>query len=492
MQKGQSKHTREIFSELGGRYGISYPLIRPEYADGQFVPKLIQDELVTDLSIIYEHLYKKFSNYLDQAQAKKLSSPYYAGRADTGQLFSAIVALYQALEVGALAKESGSEQMAALLLDISQEFSNLAMLFMAKYGRDFSSLKSLPFFPSFDDPVFASFTKSKISSALESIELGVGIGRLLHKQTIPAPVCITYRDEAFGWGPFYDHFAFSGITGRETVVSLPPGMNISALVNASQQVGYSVPRIISPEEEDSALWVIPGRARSTPEKRPQIQAMRDEHEQKVINAAFNRGRVLLAVCGGLWQLTTTRDGGLVKVSGHTGPMPMPTKNNPVRVINNKVSHHMIIRLHSLAASLLSKPFEPFAVPASVGVNSVHWLAADRNQLPTGMIETGSAISHHGKPSPSVEMLESEFGAPQIGVQFHPEGFVSHDNVDEAEPHRRLMRRMGEAADTRVKHKQVVAEMELRKGKFTLRYAAQTPFHKHVTDEDEEIDFTNFD
>ena len=90
----------------------------------------------------------------------------------------------------------------------------------------------------------------------------------------------------------------------------------------------------------------------------------------------------------------------------------------------------------------SKPIpEPISIQ-HLTVNSVHWCSINPQKMPSWAMVSAESISDPSlspksktddqpimDPEPSVEGFESTFGAPTLGVQWHPEAYNPDDPED---------------------------------------------------------------
>ncbi len=317
---------------------------------------------------------------------------------------------------------------------------------------------------------------------------------------------IPYRDEGRGGGAFYDHFTIQKTTGRETRLSVPAGMTMSALQSYVKgeaisalpygemtAEGKKVPPMITAADR-VGLLVITGHARETERKRPQALALRDAHERELLRKAFLQGRPVLGICAGSWQIWSSLGGSLKDVKDHAWER-MPAITTKGKVGFNTQMHKVAITASSMLAGALTDSqryatFHPRALPSAatgkwtagasvplpslemihpaVGltVNSVHWKAADLASLPRGIHnrprvsiagtalqddtvapkckKEGAGVFKHPDED-TVEVFEQEHGAPLLGIQWHPEAY-NNDGSDTSAKHRSIVRYMAKAGD----------------------------------------------
>ena len=202
----------------------------------------------------------------------------------------------------------------------------------------------------------------------------------------PAPIEISYRDEGNGNGPFYDHYTIQRATFQETVVSLPPQMTTQALVSFIKtgtthnlwfgpfsEEGKRIPRVSQPTDS-VGLLVIPGHARESETKRADMLEIRNLHERLLLRDAFKRGRPVLGICAGSWQIWNVFNAivqfrikeetadlvfdGTTPVKDHAWRQ-MPTINNDGSIGHNVQMHSVSIPSHSMLAGMATDSWQAY-------------------------------------------------------------------------------------------------------------------------------------
>lgn len=299
--------------------------------------------------------------------------------------------------------------------------------------------------------------------------------RTLYRQALltyantPPPITITFRDEAYGEGAFFDHYNIQKITGRETEISLPSGLQtfyFQQVVNERSLVlrgtdltneGKPMPAISSNNPDSMGLLVIPGYSRNTPEKRPNEHQNREQHEIKMIRLARDRQQPVLAICGGLWTLTKAMNGTTKEVQKHTGRMPV-LENDGAISSNGLNVHPIYVYKGTKLARLMKLPVPPF--PTNFHVTraiSVHWLAV--NQVPNGFTVSAVSPSERGDTIEAIENSDPN-SAAIIGIQGHPEALRADQKslAKAAKQHHELIRNLVKEGDAyhkrRIENKEV--------------------------------------
>lgn len=262
-----------------------------------------------------------------------------------------------------------------------------------------------------------------------------------------SPIEISYRDEARGGGAFYDHYTVQQITGRNTVISSSPTMSTNDLKDYIEKIWRGskgkirlkhVP-VTNKTILSSGLLFIPGRARRTEEKRNDIHILRTKHEQSLIREAKKRGKPILAVCAGSWQLWQAFGGKMKEVSDHSFSR-MPSISLKTGYINfNQQMHRVQLEENTILAGSMFKK-EAAKVSQLPSVNSVHWCAPDEKEVPdaleinartrkSGEITLKNRRGHQMNPEGNtIEGFETKHGAPMLGIQWHPEAYYGDGEI----------------------------------------------------------------
>lgn len=277
-------------------------------------------------------------------------------------------------------------------------------------------------------------------------------------------IAVSYRDEAWGKGAFFDHFTVRKMTGKNTVICKPEDMttiNIANYINLRSgdpkryplPLCADIPATADDWAKESGFIFIPGYTRESDNKQPDAHKKRIAFEKELIRKARLRGQPVLAVCAGSWTLWESFGGSVKEVSGHNygGAMPRLSTQGP-EVCNNKMIHKVApIAGTNLAGGM--KSTESFAV------NSVHWKAPDEKSMPkgSGLLEVSayssqddslapkSRLGQKMKPEKCVEAFETTHGVPMMGIQWHPEAFNPSDGG--ASKHQSIFSSMVNAGQT---------------------------------------------
>lgn len=248
-------------------------------------------------------------------------------------------------------------------------------------------------------------------------------------------IAISYRDEGYGKGAFYDHFTIRSMTGWLTRISSSvQTLAFSNYIEKRSTDGYyglpkrrNLPQPSLNYAEKAAFIVIPGYTRESDTKQPDSHKSRLQHEKQLIRKARYRGQPLLAICAGSWTLWKGLGGDICPVSDHNygGAMPRLSKQSP-GICNNKMIHEASAVEGSHLSDILHE---------NVEVNSVHWNAVNENSpeicdnirvsarsVVSDSIEVLSRQGNIMEPEIAVEAFENKHGAPILGIQWHPEAF----------------------------------------------------------------------
>lgn len=292
-----------------------------------------------------------------------------------------------------------------------------------------------------------------------------------------ARVVIAYRDEGNGNGSFYDHYTMQRATGMATAISVPEGMTATDLYSYSRttthvfKYGTPNPAVLGkliPEEtkaledENNGLLYIPGRARETETKRKGVHSARTKHQEELIRKARLEGRPILGICAGSWDIWSAYGGEFIDVAHHCYRGGMPRILTGARIGNNVLVHRVKVEKSTFLAAAMGN--SAATTLQDLSVNSVHWQAPNPEKVPYRLIVSARSVRDNGlapenaqdADENTVEAFESEFGAPVVGVQWHPEAYNSGE-VD-ATKHLGILKTMAEAGRTFVRKKAVLREL----------------------------------
>lgn len=308
----------------------------------------------------------------------------------------------------------------------------------------------------------------------------------------PAPtiINISYRNEQGKrmHGAFYDHYLLRKITGYETQAIVSPesdpksfkqfiASSMLELAISEDQRGQRVtPNIVTQLSEECGLLFIPGRARDS------TDTVRNQFEIEIIKQARLRGQPILAVCAGSWQLLESFGGHTTDVTDHCYAS-MPYIINDGSVGNNKQMHRIQLTENTMLAGFM-RPFTRTTTPTTeqpseqLTVNSIHWQAADSTRLPNELQASAHAIEDptivvHNRAKQimhptqnSIEAIES-YGAPTIGVQWHPEAYYKKETKLSADDkcHLDLIKAVAKAGDAYVAKRKMMTELLNHHGMF---------------------------
>ena len=302
-----------------------------------------------------------------------------------------------------------------------------------------------------------------------------------HMPSPIAPILIPYREDGNGKGAFYDHFTLQRSTHHPTVISYPTGQETtSALYTYARQfpgqLSYgttthpSAPQKRVPEtlydQTLAGLLVIPGYIRTNEGK----ETKRVAHQERLIREALRRGQPILAICGGSWQLYKILGGETRAVDDHSyGGGMVRLSETTLQVTHNKQIHRIIPEPTSLLFKAIGfKAHDDTHIP----VNSVHWKAPDETKLPpTVLVSSYSEPDVHLAPNTrqgepmnpehhTIESFENRWGAPVMGIQWHPEAYNPTDSAALIpHAHINLLTYMAKAGDAYAKKQQMLRELK---------------------------------
>ena len=301
-----------------------------------------------------------------------------------------------------------------------------------------------------------------------------GLRRLRTQSLNHAPIAISYRGHKNlkdGQGALFDHMRFQRNTGHETRALYPRNKDVTNLARdqfkaALRQHPAQLPfgKVVDtapPEPKkvkdssDYGLLVIPGRVRKTAHEPDRLK-----HEMKTIKKALRIGQPILAICAGSWRLWQSRGGALVETTDHcyAGGMIRLDKGGKNACSNVQI-HDIKIKTNSHLVNAMQDATTG-KIPKRMSVNSVHWMAVDPDTTPENI-----RISAKSKHTPdlslknrqseiyqpdenTVEAFETIHGAPNMGIQWHPEGYnrVEKRKPWDSMPHVGILTYMAKAGD----------------------------------------------
>lgn len=258
-----------------------------------------------------------------------------------------------------------------------------------------------------------------------------------------APILIAYRQDGNGKGAFYDHYTLQNHTQHQTCVAKHPELPSSALKTyAGSQthaltfgdVDPQISKKLPPNaiyNTQGGLLVIPGVTRDDHDHPDTDHQKRMKFEKALIQDAMNRGRPVLGICGGSWQIYDWAGGCFVAVKDHAYAR-MPNIGTNGDVVYNIQVHGVKIEKDSLVAIAMEGKRPDSDI--HLNVNSVHWKACDDKAVPINFkisaksatapdIQLKNRAGAQMKPqTDTIEAFETDQGAPVIGIQWHPEAY----------------------------------------------------------------------
>lgn len=312
--------------------------------------------------------------------------------------------------------------------------------------------------------------------------------KLEEAKKTPAPVVIPYRDDGYGGGAFYDHYAMQLITGTATVIPPPKEEEdvkkslrhlIFHLQNhvthnlkfgkVEQTSRRNIPEIMESFDNNLGLLVIPGVARNTMEKRTEEFDLRVNAQKKLVKQALLIGQPILGICGGSWMLWEAFDGKIRDVKGHNCRSGMPRIKDSTGKIGHNIQVHRI-KIEEDAFILKAALDMQTPLPYDLPVNSVHWKAPDDTEMPDFYIVSARSvkddeIAPHKKDDKkvcpeenTVESFESQSGAPILGIQWHAEAYTNNANKEwHPEKQQHLLKYMVQAGQAFKSRRNLVKE-----------------------------------
>lgn len=272
-----------------------------------------------------------------------------------------------------------------------------------------------------------------------------------HEQRPSAPaVAIAYRDDGRvrGAGANFDHRTLQllGKTGTVVANFTEGTSHLSEYLqnHAGYRLPYAraedeavpAPTVVTNLETLDGLLFLPGVPRSVKDSAEQL-APRSSQNNILIRDAINRGKPILAVCGGSWALWQYFGGELVPVKDHCSAR-MPSINRLGKVGYNIQIHRITLeeKGHILKGAMrYEQNRDRNPNPA---VNSVHWLSpggdvpdmfdvSARSQHDPALAPMGRHQAQMHPEEGTIECFESRSGAPILGVVWHPEAYTSNTN-----------------------------------------------------------------
>jgi len=284
-----------------------------------------------------------------------------------------------------------------------------------------------------------------------------------------APIVISYRGHQTiydGWGMVYDHITLQTLTNNPTAVSATTRVRERRFAQYFFQEALNTHNVPLPfnqltipstiNERDGGLFLVPGRVRKIAN-----EPIREAHEKRFIREALNRGQPILGICAGAWRvweqaLLWTRQWDevakrpirpdvstcLKEVKDHSYSRMLTLQSSGTRATYNVQVHNIEVSEDTYLEHAMKG--KEALLPEQIPVNSVHWNAVNPSNAP--LLFRINAVSkqdpeierknRHGNmmepEENSVEGFESEYGAPVVGVQWHPEGY-SMDNPKNPRP-----------------------------------------------------------
>lgn len=304
-------------------------------------------------------------------------------------------------------------------------------------------------------------------------------------------------DDKDGQGTFYDHFVFQKMTGYSTIMLLPKEAKLEDISthmrsfarqlpyglqqgNFDEKAQKNLPSASTELFFDGGLLVIPGRMRDR-----EFDANRFNHEHYLIRQALCRGQPILALCAGSWRLwqsiwlegiAPNRDKSvnleslLQDVEDHSANRMMSLSTTTPKVNYNTMMHGLNFQKETLLYKFLGNK-DTFPSD-DMQVNSVHWKAPC---LPVNIDNYGHVNieiaarskntkkldnkNRHGKVmSPAENIIEgfsSIYGAPMVGVGWHPEASDKQDLPSSF--NQNLVRNMAKAGEAYAKKRYMLRE-----------------------------------
>ncbi len=171
--------------------------------------------------------------------------------------------------------------------------------------------------------------------------------------------------------------------------------------------------------------LVTGKDKENYERRNREYDDRSVYEQRIITLARNRGIPVLGVCGGSWQLYNN-------FGGTTALLPFDQYRTHAADIKNGSAHMVSLEEKSMLGKIIG-------TNGAFHVNSTHWAAvlAAKDGLNEDLSRFIRVAALDDQRSP--EAFETEYGAPMIGIQWHPETFLP--GMDGYESYKTMLTRM---------------------------------------------------
>ena len=266
----------------------------------------------------------------------------------------------------------------------------------------------------------------------------------LIESKVISTVGIVYRQCGEGKGTHHDHYTLQKNASTRTCILKPSGLSTEPFNIYMKQVTHHLPFEIdvktideeTPSSREFGLLFIPGASKQSYDHKD-FQKRKD-YQTSLIKKARLEGRPILAICGGCWQLWQEFEGRLKVVKDHNyrGGM-MRIKETTGKVGHNKQIHRIRFLSKNLMISrVMTKNSEDTTLQS---VNSVHWLAPSEEKIPKFLEVSALSVAdetlapkvvHQDEtrllnPEECIEAFESKYGAPIIGIQWHPEAYYKN-------------------------------------------------------------------
>jgi gamma-glutamyl-gamma-aminobutyrate hydrolase PuuD len=322
-----------------------------------------------------------------------------------------------------------------------------------------------------------------------------------------SPVTVAHRDDAFGTGAFWDHYTLQSSTGRPTVASHHPDVapqiqpyDQKANKGHNYRGGLPMGNPGTVTNAGTGLLFIPGGNYGLDSEQPSRDPAhvpsgsatarhqrRVTHDRALLRQAQRTGRPVLSVCGGSWRTLESCGGSTRRVhpkTHQTRQMPYLKKDGSVAQVASE--HDVTIDPDSMLGGIMDPRPRGQRQQKIQKVNTAHWAVAEetsagglkgvpspnrhallrrlpngqmlritgpsdpRNQLLTVSARGGSPNPYmratEPRPQRSVEAFESRYGAPVLGVQWHPEAYDRGAPTNERIANQRILNAMAQAGD----------------------------------------------
>jgi gamma-glutamyl-gamma-aminobutyrate hydrolase PuuD len=320
-------------------------------------------------------------------------------------------------------------------------------------------------------------------------ETGSKISKTLTKESkkTESTVSIPLRADGGGGGTLFDHRTIQQIAGVPTILAHSQKKSPSVFIEhlrssvhtlefgtpTENSMGRNIPTQVTRAIDANGLLYIPGTSRTAKEKQTPEYIIRIKYNEGLIKKARLTGQPILGICGGAWEVWNHFGGETCEVYGHSYRGGMPRLKENGKVGNNKQIHSIEITedAYLLRASMQVSRLEP-QLPPTLTVNSVHWLACDKNITPAEFIVSATAL-HDPAVAPkkkhntilqtesgSVEAAESRFGAPILVIQWHPEAYFQNTEAKyKPELHQNIIKYMASAGRAYNTRRQLLSEFQ---------------------------------